>query len=92
MNDKKGEIKTLKIVYPNIEDMPEDLYANHVVITRGEEDVILYFGKFDPPMIWGGIKEIDEVKAKVVSKIRITQGVANKLKDALEKVLKEVVK
>lgn len=87
MNNKKKEI-TLNIVYPTIDDMPEDLYSNHVIITRGAEDVVLYFAKYDPPIILAGIKETDEIKAKVVSRIRLNPEVAIKLRDALDKVLK----
>lgn len=92
MNNKKEETKLLKLVYPTTEDMPEDLYSNHIIITRGEDDVILYFGKFDPPMMLAEIKETDEIKVKVVARIRLTAGVANKLKDTLDKVLKGVKK
>jgi len=85
MNDKKAEVKALKIVYPNLEEMPEDIYSNNVRVTHSEDDFVLYFGKVDVPPILPTEKfEKDEIKAEVVARIRLTPSVAEGLLKALD--------
>lgn len=82
--DIKKESKLIKLTFPNTEDMPEDLYSNSIVVVHGEDDFILYFAKIDPPLMINKEIQVDEIKAKIVARIRLTPTVAEKLKIALE--------
>lgn len=86
MEDTKEKAKLLKIVYPSLEEMPDDIYANNVRVSHNMYDFVLYFGKIDaPPIIEGEKFDKEEVIAKVVARIRLTPKVAEGLLGALQK-------
>lgn len=77
--------KLVKIVYPDLDEMPEDIYANNVRISHNPYDFVLYFGTIDiPPIIEGEKFDKEEVKAKVVARIRLTPKVTEGLLKALQ--------
>lgn len=86
MEDTKEKVKLLKIVYPSLEEMPDDIYANNVRVSHNEYDFVLYFGKVDtPPIIEGEKFDKEEVMAKVVARIRLAPKVIEGLLEALQK-------
>ncbi|MBU4293516.1 MAG: DUF3467 domain-containing protein [Actinobacteria bacterium] len=85
MEKIEEKIKQLKIVYPDLEEMPDDIYANNVRVSYNMYDFVLYFGKIDtPPILEGEVYTKDEIKAKVVARIRLTPKVAEGLSSALK--------
>jgi hypothetical protein len=85
MDNKKDDIKKIKIVYPDLDEMPEDLYANNVRISHSKDDFVLYFAKIDtPPIISGETFDKEEIKAKVVARIRLTPTVVESMVRALK--------
>jgi len=88
---KKDEKKLLegsaavKIEYPDLEEMPEAVYANNVRVSHNENDFVLYFSTIDvPPIIKGEKYDRDSVKAKVVARIRLTPLIMEGLIKALQ--------
>jgi len=51
MVKKEEKAKLIKIEYPPINEMPDDVYSNNVRITHGPDDFILNFAKIDPPSV-----------------------------------------
>ena len=77
--------KLVKIVYPDLDEMPEAIYANNVRVSHNPHDFVLYFGTIDiPPLIKGENYDKDEVKAKVVARIRLTPTLTEGLLRALQ--------
>ncbi len=77
--------KLVKIVYPDLDEMPEAIYANNIRVSHNPNDFVLYFGIIDvPPIIKGEKYDKDEVKAKVVARIRLTHTVTEGLLKALQ--------
>ena len=86
--DKNNSLEgsaVLKIEYPDLEEMPEAVYANNVRVSHSENDFVLYFGTIDaPPVIKGEKYEKNSVKAKVVARIRLTPLIMEGLIKALQ--------
>lgn len=87
--------KILKVIYPDLEEMPDDIYANNIRVTHGSEDVVIYFGKIDPPPILK--EEVEEynkdyIKAKVVARIRLSPTIIPGFIKALENNLESFKK
>ena len=89
MEKIKEKVSSIKIVYPGLDEMPEDIYANNVRVSYNiGSDYILYFAKIDaPPIIEGEKLDNIEVKAKVVARIRLTPQIV----ENLSKVLKQSI-
>ena len=89
MKNTKEKISLIKVVYPSLDEMPDDIYANNIRVSYNiGNDFILYFAKIDaPPIVEGEKMESEEVKAKVVARIRLTPQIA----EALSNVLKQSV-
>jgi len=89
MVNTKEKVNMVKIVYPGLDKMPDDIYANNVRVSYNiGSDFVLYFAKIDaPPLIEGEKIGNEEVMAKVVARIRLTPQVA----EALLNVLKQTV-
>jgi hypothetical protein len=85
MNNKKKEEKVIKIVFPDLEEMPEDIYANNIRVLHGLEDIVIYFAKLDPPpLLKEEDLEKDSVNAKVVARIRLSPTIIPGFIKALE--------
>lgn len=89
MENTKEKVNMVKIVYPGLNEMPDDIYANNVRVSYNiGSDFVIYFAKIDsPPLIEGEKLENEEVIAKVVARIRLTPQVA----EALSSILKQTV-
>lgn len=85
MENTKEKSKLIKVVYPSLNEMPDDIYANNVRVSYNiGNDFILYFAKIDtPPIIEGEKMESEEVKAKVVARIRLTPQITEALLSVL---------
>ncbi len=82
---KEKKMQLVKIVYPGIEEMPEDIYSNNVRVTYSNCDIVLYFAKVDgPPLIEDEILKQEEIRAKVVARIRVTPKIAEELANVLK--------
>ena len=90
MVDTKEKVNMIKIVYPGLNEMPDDIYANNVRVSYNiGSDFVIYFAKIDaPPLIEGEKMESEEIMAKVVARIRLTpliaEGLLNVLKQTVE--------
>ncbi|MBM3708998.1 MAG: DUF3467 domain-containing protein [Actinobacteria bacterium] len=85
MEKIKEKDDLIKIVYPDLEEMPEDVYANNVRISQNMYDFVLYFAKIDtPPIIEGETLKKGEVKAKIIARIRLTPKIAEELSSVLK--------
>ncbi len=88
-NHKKSRV--VKISYPSIEEMPDDIYANNISVSHGPEDIILYFAKVDlPPLIKEEEFDKNEIMAKVVARIRLSPTIVPKLINILQNSLKSI--
>ncbi len=78
------EGKVIRLKWSPAEDLPT-LYANHLLVTRGETEVYLIFGSVAPPIALSPEELPDEVSVKPVAKIVITPQVLKKIIGALTK-------
>jgi len=81
--DEYGNEEKIPFVLPELEKVPEGIYANHVVINHTPFEFNLLFGRMQSPMSKEQMPKNKKIEIPLVAKIILPPEIARQLRDIL---------
>jgi hypothetical protein len=85
--NEKNEETQYQFVLPQYDEMPEEIYSNHIIVNHSPTEFNLFFTRINPPISKTHIPKENDIKLKVLSRINLPPKIIQGLIDALAKNL-----
>lgn len=94
--DKEGKEKNYPFALPPFDEMPKEIYSNHVIINHTQHEFNLFFSRMQTPITKNQFPEDGNLRLPIVAKIVIPpsliESLIKALKDNFDKFKKTYVK
>ena len=84
MVDDSGEEHKYPFVLSPIEELPDDIYSNHVIVNHTPHEFNIYFNRITTPLSAEQIPKDKKIKMKTVAKIVIAPSLMEQLINTLK--------